>query len=100
MRTRPNYNGWSIIDAEQYLEQLGNKIVFEKRLNIQAGNGYFGKKKEQYQKSDIVEVRELAGENANDWLPSDIQKRQQQIVDRLKQFFDNCFEAASIPKKN
>ncbi|MBW3940668.1 DUF262 domain-containing protein [Neisseria meningitidis] len=95
-----NYNGWSIIDAEQYLEQLGNKIVFEKRLNIQAGNGYFGKKKEQYQKSDIVEVRELAGENANDWLPSDIQKRQQQIVDRLKQFFDNCFEAASIPKKN
>lgn len=24
---------------------LGNKIIFEKRLNIQAGNNYFGKKK-------------------------------------------------------
>nr|WP_314487388.1 DUF262 domain-containing protein [uncultured Kingella sp.] len=89
-----NYNGWSNADAEQYLEQLGNKIIFEKRLNIQAGNGYFGRKKEHYQKSDVVEVRELAGENANDWLPSDIQKRQQQIVDRLTQFFSNSFQAA------
>ncbi|MDK4556412.1 GmrSD restriction endonuclease domain-containing protein, partial [Kingella kingae] len=43
-----NYNGWNINDAKQHLEQLGNKIIFEKLLNIQAGNGYFGKKKEHY----------------------------------------------------
>lgn len=32
-------------DAETHLNMLGNKIIFEKRLNIQAGNNYFGKKK-------------------------------------------------------
>lgn len=84
-----NYNGWSIIDAEKYLEQLGNKIVFEKRLNIQAGNGYFGKKKEQYKVSAIIEIQKLCGADSNDWLPTDIQERQTQIINRLKGFFQN-----------
>ena len=43
-----NYNGWTKIDADLYLDRFGNKTVFEKKLNIQAGNGYFGVKKQKY----------------------------------------------------
>lgn len=43
-----NYNGWTREDAKEYLEQIGNKMWLEKKINIQAGNGYFGRKKEKY----------------------------------------------------
>ena len=29
-----NYNGWAQADAECYLELFGNKVVFERKLNI------------------------------------------------------------------
>ena len=82
-----NYNGWNINDAKQHLEQLGNKIIFEKLLNIQAGNGYFGKKKEHYKQSVILEVQRLCDEHSNDWLKDDITQRQEQIIQRLDKFF-------------
>jgi hypothetical protein len=40
--------------------------VFEKRLNIQAGNGYFVKKKDKYKTSSIAVVKELANYPKND----------------------------------
>nr|WP_255209996.1 HNH endonuclease family protein [Acinetobacter johnsonii] len=43
-----NYNGWSRADTDEFLEKLGNKVICEKKLNIQAGNGYFGIKKARY----------------------------------------------------
>ena len=39
-----NYNGWDKAEAEKHIEMFGNKIIFEKRLNIQAGNGYLAKR--------------------------------------------------------
>jgi hypothetical protein len=55
-----NYNGWSKKDAEEHLERFGNKVVFEKRLNILAGNNYFGQKKKRYLESKIADVQDLA----------------------------------------
>ena len=40
-------------EIKEQIEHLGNKIPLEKKLNIEAGNGYFGRKKENYQKSNI-----------------------------------------------
>lgn len=37
-----------------YLDRLGNKIAIEKKLNIQASNGYFGQKKSLYNKYNPV----------------------------------------------
>lgn len=82
-----NYNGWSKAEAETYLNMLGNKIVFEKRLNIQAGNNYFGKKKGKYKESKIKEVQYLSQMPQNDWLKEDIEKRNSEIINRLYSFF-------------
>src|SRR5699024_5428963 len=35
-------------EVEEIVENIGNKIPFEKKLNIIASNGYFNKKKESY----------------------------------------------------
>nr|WP_241767508.1 hypothetical protein [Streptococcus gordonii] len=41
------------------VEHIGNKIPFEKRLNIIASNGYFAKKKESYWKSKVGILLEI-----------------------------------------
>ncbi|MFK1787848.1 HNH endonuclease family protein [Bacteroides fragilis] len=82
-----NYNGWEKSDAETHLNMLGNKIIFEKRLNIQAGNNYFGKKKDRYKESKILEVQSLSKLSQNDWLKDDIERRNIRIIERLYDFF-------------
>jgi uncharacterized protein with ParB-like and HNH nuclease domain len=82
-----NYNGWEEKDAQVYLDRFGNKIVFEKKLNIQAGNGYFGKKKEKYKTSKITVVLELSNYPSNDWTKDDIEKREGEFKDRLMTYF-------------
>ncbi|MBV6526716.1 HNH endonuclease, partial [Ursidibacter maritimus] len=82
-----NYNSWDLKEAESYLERLGNKIPFESRLNIQAGNGYFGKKKEKYALSKIYEVKKLSKYEKSDWNKEDIEVRETQMIDLLQSFF-------------
>lgn len=83
-----NYNGWQKQDANYYLDNLGNKIVFEYKLNRQAGNGYFGNhKKIEYAKSKIEVVKELANHPKDDWLKEDIIEREKRIKGNLINFF-------------
>lgn len=82
-----NYNGWNIIDANTYLDRFGNKIVFEKKLNIQAGNGYFGIKKQKYSLSKIETVLELSRYYKNDWIKEDIDKREIRFKETIIEFF-------------
>lgn len=89
-----NYNGWSKAEAETHLNMLGNKIIFEKRLNIQAGNNYFGKKKDKYKESKIKEVQHLSQMPQNDWLKEDIENRNTEIIERLYSFF-----AENLPQR-
>ena len=81
------YNGWEKTDADKYLEMFGNKIIFEKKLNIEAGNSYFGKKKEKYSKSQYKEVLDLAKYPKKDWLKEDIEKRNEKFVNIIYNFF-------------
>lgn len=71
-----NYNGWNEVDAQKYLDCFGNKIVLEKKLNIQAGNGYFGLKKQKYSLSKIACVMDLSKYPKNDWVIDDIKERE------------------------
>ena len=82
-----NYNGWTIEDAEEQLNRFGNKVAIEKRLNIQAGNGYFGKKKSKYAQSKIANVNDLARVAQNDWQKQDIEKRNAEFAEKLVSFF-------------
>jgi len=82
-----NYNGWNIDDAVLYLDRFGNKIVFEKKLNIQAGNGYFGIKKQKYSLSKIACVLDLSIYSKNDWMKDDIELRETNFKSNLIGFF-------------
>jgi hypothetical protein len=82
-----NYNGWDKVDADKYLDRFGNKIVFEKKLNIQAGNGYFGIKKLKYADSKIAAIIDLSNHYKNDWLKEDIEQREQIFKDNLIAYF-------------
>lgn len=70
-----NYQGWDRKDADSYLEHIGNKMLLEKKLNIECGNGYFGQKKEKYADSSFCEAKSLSKYPKNDWLKVDIKKR-------------------------
>lgn len=82
-----NYDGWDYAKAEAFLERYGNKVAIEKKINIQAGHGYFGQKKQRYANSKISDVIALAGYPSNDWKQQDITKRDKQFLDDLKRFF-------------
>jgi len=82
-----NYNGWSKEEADKYLNRFGNKTVCERKLNIQAGNGYFGQKKDKYKSSKIATVRELADYPKNDWTKEDIEQREAHFKKTLLAFF-------------
>lgn len=88
-----NYHGWTWDDAKAYLEQFGNKTIIEKKLNIQAGNGYFGKKKEKYKNSQITTVKALANYPNNDWLKQDIEDRGKQFTQEIVAFIKKFIHA-------
>ena len=64
------------------IEHIGNKIPFEKRLNIIASNGYFAKKKESYRKSKVGILLELSQSN-NNWGLDEIRERDIRISDEF-----------------
>jgi len=83
-----NYFGWNKKDADEWLEKYGNKVVIEEKLNIRAGNGYFGIKKEEYRKSNISVVRKLGNKVTNDWTKADIEEREMKFFERIMKFFN------------
>jgi len=82
-----NYNGWDKNDADSYLDRFGNKIILERKLNIQAGNGYFGIKKQKYSQSKIASVLDLSNYHKNDWIKDDIELREANFKSNLINFF-------------
>lgn len=79
-RYQANYFEYNPKEASEKIEHIGNKLPFEKRLNIVAGNGYFGKKREQYNKSNIAIVKDF-GNRQTEWSLDDIVRRDQKVSD-------------------
>ena len=82
-----NYNGWNQNDAKGYLERYGNKVAIGKKLNIQAGNGYFGQKKNKYKDSPIANVNDLSKYPSDDWVKTDIEAREKLFLESIVGFF-------------
>jgi hypothetical protein len=94
-----NYLGWTEKEAQDSLERFGNKVAFEKKLNIRAGNGYFGKKKEKYAESVVAEAKKLCSHASDDWHKADINTREQEFLESITKFFSanlNTEVAASM----
>lgn len=69
-------------EVKELVEHIGNKIPFEKRLNIIASNGYFAKKKESYVHSNVKLVTELAKDHS-EWNLDEIRERDLNIANEL-----------------
>lgn len=71
---------------KEKIEHIGNKLPFEKRLNIVAGNGYFGKKKKEYTASKIAITKAMGTSEINEWDMDSIMKRDLRISDFIMAF--------------
>ena len=83
------------------IEHIGNKLPFEKKLNIIAGNGYFGKKKEAYKKSVIAVTKRMADSPIQEWSLDDITERDVKTSEQLLAELDRWnqeYQSASKPK--
>ena len=69
-------------EVRELVEHIGNKIPFEKKLNITASNGYFQKKRNSYDKSEVEILRTLS-EGNSDWGLDEIRERDLRIADEL-----------------
>lgn len=68
---------------KEKIEHIGNKLPFEKKLNIVAGNGYFGKKKKEYTASKIAVTKALGNSDVADWNMDSIMKRDIRVSDEI-----------------
>ena len=96
---QPNYClNKSDDEIKEKIEWIGNKVPFEKKLNIKASNGYFSKKKEYYSKSNVAVTKELSQKTQTDWVLDDIEQNSYQVVEMLNKKLDewiNNYTASS-----
>ena len=72
---------------KEKIEHIGNKLPFEKKLNIVAGNGYFSKKKKEYTLSKIAITNTIGTSEVMDWDLDSIMKRDLRISDEMAKIF-------------
>ncbi len=82
-----NYNGWTEEQYEQKINTIGNLVCLEKAINISASNDFFQKKKCEYLKSEIAEVKTLEAKFI-DWTYSDWEKRNMEQEETLYNFLN------------
>lgn len=70
------------------IEHIGNKLPFEKRLNIVAGNGYFSKKKKYYKESLVAITKSFGNSEVQDWNLESIMSRDTYIANTIIKIFE------------
>ena len=80
-----NYDGWNEETWSNDLNSLGNLIPLEYRLNINAKNEFFNRKKDYYRDSTVQDALDLL--SLNDWNPSILHQIQDEKEKRLESFF-------------
>lgn len=86
-------------EVNELIETIGNKIPFEKKLNIVASNGYFAKKQEQYKKSNIQIAKAMSDKGIKDWKLEEIRERNIRIIDEVIDTF-NAWDSGINDDKN
>lgn len=78
----------SDVTIKEKIEHIGNKLPFEKKLNIVAGNGYFKKKKKEYMALKIIIANAIGTSEVKDWDMESIMKRDIRISDDIIALLD------------
>lgn len=82
-----DFGDWNAKSHSEYLEQIGNKILLDKKLNIKCGNDFFSSKQEKYKNHrNSQEVRDLGNRENKIWLKADIEARNKAIEEALRDF--------------
>ena len=87
-------------EVNELIETIGNKIPFEKKLNIVASNGYFAKKQEQYKKSNIQIAKAMSDKGIKDWKLEEIRERNIRIIDEVIDTFNSWDSGINDDKNN
>lgn len=95
LKWQPSYFNSNEDEVNELIEAIGNKIPFEKRLNIIASNGYFSKKQEQYAKSNIAIAKAMSNSNIKDWKLEEIRERNIRIIDEVIDTFNSWDSSVS-----
>ena len=74
--------GYTKEKFEEYVEQIGNLTLLEKKLNQKLSNAWFERKKEFYLESSIAMTRELIDE-PDEWTPDTIAIRSDKLAESL-----------------
>lgn len=69
--------------VKEKIEHLGNKLPFEKKLNIVAGNGYFKKKQKEYADSKVTITNAMSAPDITDWNMDSIIERDIRTSDEI-----------------
>lgn len=76
-------------EIKEKIEHIGNKLPFEKRLNIIAGNEYFKKKQKEYLASEIAITKEMGSPAIQDWNMDSIVERDIRVSDEILRTLQN-----------
>ena len=76
-------------DFKELVNKLGNKILLEEKKNKSLSNDWFITKKDSYKSSKYKTALDLSIYKNNKWTQEDINKRQEEINDRLANFIFN-----------
>lgn len=87
-----DYGGWDEESHACNLDRIGNLMPLEKRRNSKASNEFFRHKQKVYEKSKVQDAQDLAKKSPANWYPEDVEKRQQEAVERLMKFFRAPYE--------
>lgn len=86
---KANFDDWTEETHQEYLENIGNKILLDYKINIACGNNFFTKKKDEYKKSKLKEVQDLGYSEKDKWLIEDIKQRASEMYKKIKEFVEN-----------
>lgn len=84
------------------IEHIGNKLPFEKKLNISAANGYFLKKKEYYIQSRFAVTKKMSSSSIQEWSLDNITERDVMIDSSIRNILERWnaeYQQASKPQE-
>ncbi len=89
-----NYDQWTKKSYDNNIERIGNLMPLEKKTNIRASNEFFGRKQEEYNKSEeekskVQDALDLSKKDPKTWYPADVEERHQEAMERLRKFFED-----------
>ena len=71
-------------EEQDKIEVIGNKMLFEKSLNIKAKDKRYIRKREEYKKSNVIMAKDFAKEfDKKDWTLEDIVERNDEMIKQI-----------------